>query len=86
MLLLTSGADISQPAAPAYPSAEKPILAPLHTVVSALRYNVGARHGECRQDENFGAPNVNLEDYTVLRFACEYRFADFFSVLDASKT
>jgi vitamin B12 transporter len=33
-----------------------------------------------RQDENFGAPNVNLEDYTVLRFACEYRVTDFFSL------
>jgi vitamin B12 transporter len=80
--ITTSGADISQPAGSRLPRR------PRNQFYGSISYEWCRRFDttlelvtvNARQDENFGAPNVNLEDYTVLRFACEYHVTDFFSV------
>jgi vitamin B12 transporter len=80
--ITTSGEDISQPAGSRlarrprnqfYGSISYTWCHRLDTTLELLSVNA-------RQDENFGAPNINLEDYTVLRFASEYRVTDFFSL------
>jgi vitamin B12 transporter len=80
--ITTSGSDISQPAGSRLPRR------PRNQFYGSISYEWCHRFDttlelltvNARQDENFGAPNVNLEDYTVLRFACEYHVTDFFSI------
>ncbi len=80
--ITTSGADISQPAGSRLPRR------PRNQFYGSISYEWCHRLDttlelvtvNARQDENFGAPNVNLEDYTVLRFACEFRVTDYFSL------
>jgi vitamin B12 transporter len=80
--ITTSGADISQPAGSRLPRR------PRNQFFGSITYTWCHRFDttlelitvNARQDENFGAPNVNLEDYTVLRLACEYRVTDFCSL------
>jgi vitamin B12 transporter len=80
--ITTSAADISQPAGSRLPrrprnqfygSISYTWCNRLDTILELVTVNA-------RQDTNFDAPNVNLEDYTVLRFATEYRLTDFFTV------
>ena len=81
--ITTSGADISQPAG------SRLARRPRNQFFGSITYTWCHRFDttlelltvNARQDINFGAPNVNLEDYTVLRLACEYRVTDFFSLL-----
>jgi vitamin B12 transporter len=80
--ITTSSADISQPAGSRLPRR------PRNQFSGSISYDWCQRLDttlelitvNARQDENFGAPNINLEDYTVLRLVCEYHVTDFFSV------
>ena len=81
--ITTSGADISQPAGSRLPRRPRNQFSGSITYTWCHRFDTTLEllTVNARQDENFGAPNVNLEDYTVLRLACEYRVTDFFSLL-----
>jgi vitamin B12 transporter len=78
----TSGADISQPNGARFPRQPRQ---QVHGSISYLWFDRLLTSFEvdsvnARQEESFGAPNFNLEDFTVMRMTAEYRITEWVKI------
>lgn len=78
----TSSADISQPVGARLPRRPRNevYVSGSYLWFGKLRTTLSAKWVNAREELNFGGPNFDIEDYTVMNFAAEYEISSRFAI------